>query len=67
MVFTRQHYELLAEMLKDIKPLEEEYEDRMEFLWQKAQWCYTVGEFARNFYADNERFNRGKFVSACGL
>ena len=60
-MFTRQHYEAIAEILKEAG------ED-----WQGGTptECIIYGirdQLADYFAQDNERFDREKFLEACGL
>lgn len=64
-MFTRQHYKAIAEILKT----------QLEFPLKKDRCPVTHGaaicgigiDLAEYFYDDNPRFDRDKFMEACGL
>lgn len=60
---TRKDYELIARALIDSKPLFDSYEDRCErHGWRVA--CHSVCEALAS---DNSRFDRDRFLKACGV
>lgn len=61
--FDRRHYELIAKILKDSKPVPmlANYEDQL------SQWEYTVEEFKTFFEKANPLFDKIRFTMACGI
>jgi hypothetical protein len=57
---TRQDFELIAETLKASRPAPHWDANKL------AQWNATVNRFCERLRAINTRFNRDRFVSACG-
>jgi hypothetical protein len=56
-IFTRRHYESIAATLKARHPKGP----------YPADWFGIVRELADAFQADNPRFDRGRFMVACGM
>jgi hypothetical protein len=54
--FKKQHYEVVAQVLKSVKP--EQYE-------MHEQWENTCLAFLNQFKADNPAFDRDRFLKAC--
>lgn len=62
---SKKDYELLAKALKDSKPQKYPLEgDRLQVAL--VQWNSTVEIIAFDLANNNIRFNRNKFLSACG-
>ena len=59
--FTRQHFQLIAEMLRTTKPAASM--DRQS----KDQWEWTVQCFAAQLATTNPNFKRDRFLEVCGL
>lgn len=63
---TRNDFELIAEVLKETKPPELKYYDRM-YEGAVRQWIDTCVAFATRLRLVNPRFDRARFLTACGL
>lgn len=66
---TRKHYKAIAETLANHKRSIDAI-DRARAGYRRgshAQWSRTVLEFALLFGVDNPRFDRDKFIVACGM
>lgn len=58
---TRKDYELLASALRSTKP------DEKQNVKFSLQWSGDVAAIANALEADNPRFNRARFLAACGI
>lgn len=62
---TKKDYILIADTLKYCRPCKiakpKGYEDRME------AWRGTVEELTKRLQAENTRFDRSRFLEACGV
>jgi len=56
---TKKTYEFVAEVLRQ--------EHSIALYYEKASLILTVEAFADAFQRDNPRFNRERFLKACGL
>jgi len=69
---TRQDFKLIADVLKEAKPLNHvdpnEYEKE---IWHgrdmNSQWQATINMFANALAETNPNFDENKFLTACGL
>lgn len=57
---TRQDYKLIAAVLKSVRPNPAEG-------GEDPVWFNVVVELCKTFKVENPRFNRGKFIAACGV
>lgn len=56
-MFTKQHYEAIAEIIHS-----------RTISWEVAEEIrYIAIDLADYFQRDNPRFNRGRFLAACGM
>lgn len=62
-MFTRQHYKAIAEIIDKRTKLNQGTKRTAKFLYADD----LAGDLADYFYNDNPRFNRDKFMVACGL
>lgn len=58
---TRKHYVMLAAALARSKP------ERFHAGAEDAQWRWDCRVIAEALAADNERFDRERFLKACGI
>ena len=58
---TRKDFEVVAKALKAAKP------DREDGFYVAVQWRRTVAEMAAALALTNGRFNRDRFLRACGM
>lgn len=63
MKMTKQHFELIAETLKELRP--PGYGTKSDSA--VAQWRLSVHAFARALGATNHAFRHAQFTRACGL
>jgi hypothetical protein len=62
---TRKHYQAMAESLRFAHP--SKHMDASTYGRAVEQWMRDVQSVADVFAADNSRFDRSRFLSACGL
>ena len=62
---TRKHYKIIAESLKRTRPGSHSVLAGVA-LEEELQWNNTVTDLARVLSSTNPRFNRARFVEACG-
>lgn len=60
-MFTAKHYERVAVLLLQLKPI-----DTPANVSEYNQWIAITRAFARMFAGDNENFKPAKFFRACG-
>ena len=60
---TKKDYELIASVLFDTMPEKDMY----HFLERKIMWETNCRCLASAFEMENSRFNRQKFLKACGI
>lgn len=61
MAFTRQHYKAIAEVIKrhcDLQTIDDATDETI---------LDIVSDLSDYFASDNERFDRGRFMKACGI
>lgn len=63
MAMTRKHYQQTADIIKSVS---QDYGDGKDVLFPLAM-AAMAGRMAVMFKLDNERFDRQKFMEACGL
>ncbi len=63
-MFTRQHYKAIAEIIAKRKP---SFTTTREDIGKMTVCRYITKDLADYFAADNEQFDRQKFLAACGL
>ena len=71
-MFTRQHYKAIAEIIKEnavCVPIGESDHEKTDarVMGQKMAGNWISQALADYFAADNPRFDRTKFIEACGL
>lgn len=66
-MFTRQHYKVIAEIVKEAVGLDGTETDA--WIVEHARQCghQFTDRLADYFAKDNPRFDRAKFLAACGL
>lgn len=70
--FTKQHYEEIVELLASAEPIIHGTPQQFptgywEDVARHCQWSVTCEKFADRFQKDNPKFNKEKFLKACGL
>lgn len=65
-MFTKRHHEKIAQTLKDNKPIQDDIDSYTIYIGARVQWQNTVMTFAFLFQSDNPRFDRDRFLAACG-
>lgn len=71
-MFTKRHYEKIAQTLKDERmTIDHELSivtglQITESAGKRKQWANQVETFAFMFQSDKPRFNRDRFLAACG-
>ena len=63
---TRKDYELIAKAIKAAKPSDSTMADYAE-MTRKLGWRNTVHSVAEALAGDNPRFDRERFLKACGF
>jgi hypothetical protein len=69
MKLTRQHFELIAETLRDSKPEPYEEAGPLSEIWDRDEldtWTNVVDLFADRLAITNPSFDAERFVQACG-
>lgn len=66
-MFTRQHYKAIAEIVWNYLPMDNIAAPEVSIKEILAENKVVVEKLADYFVADNPRFNRDKFMKACGL
>jgi hypothetical protein len=61
MTMQRRHYEMIAAILANAKP-----DHAAKTPDAYAQWMVSLDRFATTFKLDNPRFDRDRFIKACG-
>ena len=69
---TRKDYELIAEIMRAAKPIvhpliSENYSTYWQEVGGLREWNYQCEKFADRFAQQNPKFNREKFLRACGI
>lgn len=67
-MLSKRHYEAIAEQLKaSASPAWDDTARAVFPTTAKEQWFDIVGRIASYFAADNPRFDRARFLRACGM
>lgn len=61
-MFTRQHFIAVADVLRDTKPNPEDFSNLDDYAERDIQWDTTLVGLVSLFEEDNPRFNRAHFI-----